>query len=433
MHRAGSPATSSRSTAAQNSKAAKPDHPFEQVEQVMSLCVTCNEAQPRTVLSNVTTTVAAVITAMTFSASGAAPTALYHQYQESFGLTPFAITIIFAAYVLSLLAALLTVGSLSDYIGRRPAILAALLLNVVSMAMFTTAGSEAALIAARSLQGFATGLATASLGAAILDNDRSRGPILNSITAFCGLTAGSLGAAILVTYAPDPRQFVYVVLLAVSAVEAFILWFMPETAQVRAGVIASLRPHVNVPAQASQALVRITPVTIASWALGGFYFSLMPALVREATGVTVPVVGGLVVSALTLSGAISVLLLRSVSPRRMLSGGTVVLAAGVVVTLAGVREQLVWLMLLGTLVAGIGFGAAFSGTMRTVLPLAKTDERAGLLATFYVLGYLSFSLPAVLTGFAVPMVGLTVAAYAYGAIVILMALASTLAVTFSRD
>jgi hypothetical protein len=403
------------------------------MERAVSLCVTCNEVQPRPVLSNGATTVVAVIAAMTFAASGAAPTALYHQYQDSFGLTPFAITIIFAAYVLSLLAALLTVGSLSDYIGRRPAILAALVLNVVAMAMFMAASSEAALIAARALQGFATGLATASVGAAILDNDRSRGPILNSVTAFCGLTAGSLGGAILVTYAPDPRQLVYLVLLAVSAVEACILWFMPETAVARAGALASLRPHVNVPVQASRAMVRVTPVTVASWALGGFYFSLMPALVRVATGVTLPVVGGLVVSALTLSGAISVLWLRSASARRMLSGGTVVLAAGVAVTLAGVREHLVWLMLLGTIVAGIGFGAAFSGTMRTVLPLAKTEQRAGLLAAFYVEGYLSFSLPAVLTGLAVPMVGLTVAAYAYGAAVILMALASMIAVTFSRD
>lgn len=86
----------------------------------MSMCVTCHEAQPRPVLSNVTTTAISVFTAMTFAASGAAPTSLYHQYQESFGLAPSAITIIFAAYVLSLLAALLTVGSLSDFIGRRP-------------------------------------------------------------------------------------------------------------------------------------------------------------------------------------------------------------------------------------------------------------------------------------------------------------------------
>ncbi|MGA8885223.1 MAG: MFS transporter, partial [Pseudolabrys sp.] len=174
----------------------------------MSICVACPRQQARASLSNTTTTVIAVFTAMTFSACGAAPTPLYHQYQESFGLTPFVLTIVFAAYVVSLLAALLTVGSLSDYIGRRPAIMAALALNIVAMVMFVAADSAGALIVARAVQGFATGLATATLGATILDTDRSRGPVLNSVTAFAGLTAGSLGAAALVTYAPDPRQFV---------------------------------------------------------------------------------------------------------------------------------------------------------------------------------------------------------------------------------
>jgi len=61
----------------------------------------------RASLSNSTTAVAAVIAAMTFSASGSAPTPLYHQYAESFGLSPFMLTVIFAAYVLSLLFALL--------------------------------------------------------------------------------------------------------------------------------------------------------------------------------------------------------------------------------------------------------------------------------------------------------------------------------------
>jgi hypothetical protein len=64
--------------------------------------------------------VVAMITAMTFSASGAAPTPLYHLYQEQFALTPALITVIFAAYALSLLLALLTTGALSDHVGRRP-------------------------------------------------------------------------------------------------------------------------------------------------------------------------------------------------------------------------------------------------------------------------------------------------------------------------
>ncbi|MGD0733369.1 MAG: MFS transporter, partial [Terracidiphilus sp.] len=120
----------------------------------MSICTVCARQQPRATLSNPITTSAAAIAAVTFSASGAAPTPLYHLYEQSFGLTPFMVTIIFAAYVLSLLMALLTVGSLSDYIGRRPAILAALVMNVAAMAMFMTADSVSALIAARTLQGF---------------------------------------------------------------------------------------------------------------------------------------------------------------------------------------------------------------------------------------------------------------------------------------
>jgi MFS family permease len=174
----------------------------------------------------------------------------------------------------------------------------------------------------------------------------------------------------------------------------------------------------------------LTPVTIASWALGGFYFSLMPSLVRVATGVTLPIVGGLIVSALTLSGLSSVLALRTVSTGRILVAGIPALASGVAITLAGVHAQLVWLMLLGTIVSGIGFGAAFSGTMRTVMPLAQADERAGLLSAFYVAGYLSFSLPAVLTGFLAPIVGLRLAADVYGVAVIVMALASLLAMKF---
>jgi MFS family permease len=57
-------------------------------------------------------------------------------HQVALGLTPFILTVIFAAYVLSVLMALLTVGSLSDHIGRRPAILAALALNGAAMAPY---------------------------------------------------------------------------------------------------------------------------------------------------------------------------------------------------------------------------------------------------------------------------------------------------------
>jgi MFS family permease len=374
-----------------------------------------------------------VIAAVTFSACASAPTPLYRLYQEQMGLSPFLLTMIFAAYVFSLLSALLTVGSLSDYVGRRPVTFAALVLNALAMYMFIEANSAASLIAARIVQGFATGAAITTLGAAILDADRTRGPMFNSVTAFAGLTIGVLGAAILATYAPDPEHLVYVFLLVVSVIEAIVLWYLPETAEKKQGAFASLRPHVSVPRQARQTLIWLTPVNVAAWALGGFYLSLMPSLVRVATGMVSPLVGGVVVAMLMFTAAVSVVLLRKPSPATALLVGTLSFALGVAITLAGVRLQMVALLMGGTIVAGFGFGAAFSGIVRTLLPLAKADERAGLLSAFYVESYLAFSLPAILAGLLAPRFGLPLSAYIYGSVVLLLALTSLVAVRLSRN
>ena len=390
------------------------------------------EAVPEPALSPRAMSIFATVAAVTFSACGSAPTPVYHFYQESLGLSPFLLTLIFATYAFSLLAALLTVGSLSDYTGRRPVILGALTVNVLAQIAFLTAHSAGALVAARALQGFATGAAITSLAAAILDTTPRHGPLLNSITPFVGLTIGTLGSGLLVTYAPAPDRLVFVVLLGASLLLLLALIRVPESTDGKPGAIAALRPHVRVPAQAKAALARVTPVNIAAWALGGFYFSLMPSLVRVATGVTNPVIGAVVVGALTLTATLVVVLLRGWSGERALGFGSGFLAAGVVVTLLGVQQHLVALLLAGTIVAGVGFGATFSGTIRSVVPLAAPDERAGLLAAFFVQSYLAFSLPAILVGMLAPKLGLPLATYLYGSAVILLALASIVALRLAR-
>lgn len=91
------------------------------------------------------------------------------------------------------------------------------------------------------------------------------------------------------------------------------------------GALASLRPHVHVPRVARRTFAAVTPVTIASCALGGFYFSLMPSVVRAATGKTLPIVDSLVVATLTFTAAIALLVLRTLTPEKMFLLGTVTL------------------------------------------------------------------------------------------------------------
>lgn len=63
------------------------------------------------------------ITLLSFLAASTAPTPLYHLYQDQLHFSAAVLTLIFGVYALSLLAALLTVGSLSDHLGRKPVIL----------------------------------------------------------------------------------------------------------------------------------------------------------------------------------------------------------------------------------------------------------------------------------------------------------------------
>jgi len=365
--------------------------------------------------------------ALLVAASSSAATPLYRLYQQSMHLTPFWITVVFAVYVASLLVALLTVGGLSDYVGRRPVIFAALLLNAAAMIFFAEARDVGQLILARAVQGLSVGTGTTALGAAILDTDRARGPLLNSVTAFLGLTAGSLGAAALIAFAPDPLHMVYQVLLGLTVLMIALLWVMPESISRKAGALASLRPHVSVPRQSRSILVRLTPANIASWALGGLYLSLMPTVVATAMGVASPWVGGVVVSALMLTAAIAVATFRHWPARRLILTGTSTLSLGVAVSMFGIHAQLVAALLAGTVIAGAGFGSTFSGTLRALLPTAEPHQRAGLLSAFYVQSYLAFSLPAVAAGLSVPLIGLSAAAYLYGAAIILLALMSMMA------
>jgi MFS family permease len=292
------------------------------------------------------------------------------------------------------------------------------------MLIFAEAGGLWQLIAARMVQGLSVGIGTTAFGAAILDTSRTRGPLLNSVTAFLGLTVGALGSAALIMFAPDPLHVVYDVLLGITVLMLVALWFMPESCTPKEGAWASLRPHVAVPPQSKSVLVRLTPANVAAWALGGFYLSLIPTVVATAMHVASSWVGGIVVSALMLTAAISVAASRNWPARRLILIGTSTLPVGVAVSMVGIELQQVTALLAGTMIAGAGFGITFSGTLRALLPTAHAHERAGLLSAFYVQSYLAFAVPAVVAGLSVQLIGLSSVAYVYGAVIIVLAIIS---------
>jgi predicted MFS family arabinose efflux permease len=336
-----------------------------------------------------------------FLAGSAAPTPLYALYQREWHYSPITTTVVFGVYAVAVLAALLTVGSLSDHIGRKPVLLTAIAVQAVTMVLYATAGSVTVLVAARVIQGLATGAAAGAAGAALVDLHRFRGTVANAVAPVTGTATGAIGAGLLVQYLPDPARLVYLVLLGVFVAQGIGVALMAESVARKPGAVASLRPRVSVPASVRGPVLAAVPALLAVWSLGGFYASLGPQLTGLLAGSRSAVLGGLALFILAAVGAVAVLLLHAAPARLVMLAGMAALVAGVGVTLLAISAGSVALLLGGTAVAGAGFGAGFQGAIRTVVPLAAAHERAGVLSTLWVVSYLALGLPAVGAGFLV--------------------------------
>jgi len=354
-------------------------------------------------------------------AASSAPSPLYAVYQAEFGFSSATLTAIFAVYVLALLMSLLTVGRLSDFVGRRPVLAVALLVQAAAMAVFLAADGVTALFVARVVQGLATGAAIGVLGAYLLDlqppGGSRLGSLINSVAATGGLGVGAVVAGLLLQYGPQPTRLIFEVFVLAFLILAAAVAVLPETVRRRPGARAALRPRVSVPVAARSAFLRSTPTMVATWMLGGLMLSVGGSLLATVFGQQNHAVVGVVLGAFAGAAALASALLRNKSPEFMTVLGAGLLVVGAMVVAVSVATSSATVFVIGTVVAGIGFGPAFLGAFRSVSQLAADHERAALISAIFVVSYLAFSVPAVIAGILIVVVGLAPTALGYAALV----------------
>lgn len=362
-------------------------------------------------------------------AASSAPSPLYPVLQERIGFSALTLTTIFAVYVLALLLSLLTVGRLSDFVGRRPVLAVALLVEAASMGIFLAADGVALLLLARVVQGLATGAAVGVLGAYLLDlqpaDGRRLGSLVNSAAPTTGLALGAPTTGLLVQLAPHPTKLVFVLLAVVFVVLAAVtVTALPETTAPTPGALGSLRPQVAVPPAARREFLGAVPTMVATWALGGLVLSVGGSVLASVFGQGNHAVVGLVLALFSAAGSIAAVAARDLAVPTVARGGVATLLVGAVLFEVGLATASLPLFVVASVVAGGGFGAAFLGALRAVTQLAAPHERAALLSAVYVVSYLAFSVPAVVAGVLVTQVGLRSTVLGYGGFVALLAAVS---------
>ncbi len=347
-----------------------------------------------------------------------APSPLFVLYEQEWGFAPWLLTVAFAIYAVTLLVTLLVAGSLSDHIGRRPVLIGALALQVVAMLMFLAATDIGWIIAARSVQGVATGAAMSTFTAALVELAPERrkklGATIGSTAPVGGIALGAFFTGLAVQFTSAPTTLVFLTLALLFAAGILVVIASPETVGRRPGAVRSLIPRLVIPRAARGEFVGAIPLFLATWMLAGLFIGLSPSILHGVFHLDSGLLNGAIVAVPPAVGATVGLVLTRVAARRLTVWGMVAIIVGIALAGAGIGAVSLPMLFAGATVAGAGFGGGFSAMLRILAPLAPNDQRAELFAGIFLVSYLAYGVPALAAGELIATIGLlpTVLGYA---------------------
>ncbi|MEU0546767.1 MFS transporter [Micromonospora sp. NPDC005979] len=347
----------------------------------------------------------AFLTAMAFCT---VPSPLYPLYMARDGFSTFTVTIVFAAYAVGVVISLLLAGHVSDWVGRKKILIAALALELVAAALFLGDTSLPVLLVARLVSGLGIGMITATATAYLQElhaahrpgASRQRFEVVSTAANIGGLGVGALVAGVLAQYVDAPLRTPYLVFAVLLAVSLVAVAATPETVLKRP-VRPTYRPQrISTDHGDPAGYVAATAAGFASFAVFGLFTSVAPGFVAGALHLPSRALAGAVVFAVFGGAAVAQSLTTRLPAPAKVRLGLLAQAVGVPVVLVGMHTASLTAFLLGGVLAGVGAGVLFKASVGTVAAMAAPARRGEALAGLFLIAYLGMSLPALGIGIA---------------------------------
>jgi hypothetical protein len=288
---------------------------------------------------------------------------------------------------------------------------------VASGVIFLLWPTVAGLLVARVVSGISVGMLTATATAFLSELDaagrggmsRRRAEIIATAANLGGIGFGALVSGFLAQYAGAPLVVPYLVFEALMLAGVLALAFVPETV-VRPETRSGYRPQrVSVPAEHRPAFYAASAAAAAEFALFGLFTSLSPGFIAGTLHDTSHALAGAATFAVFGAGALAQMVVSRVPLRRQLASGLLALVLGLALITAAFWLASLALLLIGGIVAGGGAGAAFKGSVSTVLGMARPEARGEALAGLFLAAYVGLAVPVLALGLATQLLSARVA------------------------
>jgi MFS family permease len=356
-------------------------------------------------------------------------TPLYVIYEHDFEFSKAILTLIYAAYVVGNLAALLFLGRLSDVVGRRTVAIPALVVCALAAGVFACANGVAALFAGRILSGLGVGLAAGSGTAWIAElvggQDRSRASTIATASNFLGIALAPLMSGLLAEFASHPLVLSYLVYMAVLAAIAALVCVTTETVTRRGPLDAALlRPRIGVPKAIRARFVAPALAGAGAMALIGFYAGLAPSVLVENLHLRSHALAGAVVCELGLMVSIAIVVTRNVPSRTAMMWALGLMIPSVALVVAAQAAASITIMLAGTALCGAASGLGYRGSLQVINEIAAPDRRAEVLSAYFVCCFSGNALPVIGVGVITMAAGSLIASATFAVMIAIFALAA---------
>jgi MFS family permease len=354
---------------------------------------------------------------------------LYATYALRDGYGMLATTIAFSFYVLGVLPVLLCLGGLSDRIGRRPVIFTSLVLSSSSTALMLLFPQIPTLAVARFLLGVGTALMSATATAYMIellqssDTSRAAGWVTASTSVGFGLGPALTSVFLMSNETLSPPSF-YMILVG-ATISGVLVWRLPETVITKPMAPVSM---LRLPFF-TRDVFWFGGAIFLCWGTTGLVLSILPSVLAQHS---LSKYAGLSSMLAISCGLLFQPIAKRLDPTRATQLGILILLPTYALMAWGASKGILWAVLAASLFASSScYGFVYLGGLAGVAK-AVGDEKARASAAFFLLAYLGFSLPVILTGMIADRYGTTTAFMAFGVLLLLGTLALLFGVVGER-
>src|SRR3982075_4148993 len=304
----------------------------------------------------------------------AAPAMTYPLFAEEWHLTHTVTTGVFAVYAIVVAAALVTLGDVSDYVGRRAAILWGVGASLVGTLLLALAPDVLWLFAGRAFMGVGVGLTAGPSTAAMVEfsgqGAAKRAATITTAAQAVGFAAALLLGGALIQYAPLPLRLNFWALLAILAALFIAAWFLPR--QTGSEAQGRWRPKTPVIPKHLRNVFAVAAAAVTSaYTHGVLILSLGSQVARDPVGSPNALVNGAALSLFAIAAGVVGIGASTLHPRPAMPAAAAASAAGMALLAAAVARHHLQVFLAATAISGAGYSLLFFGGLETINSAAQ--------------------------------------------------------------